>query len=281
MHSYRHAFHAGNHGDVLKHAVLVHLLQYLRQKDAPFWYIDTHAGAGGYVLDRGYAAKRKEYATGIQRIWQRKDLPESLRDYVAIVRNRNPGDKLRYYPGSPELALELTRNGDRLRLFENHSTEVRVLESAMQTARRRVTVADADGFEALAALLPPPPRRALTMVDPSYEDKADYVRAIKTCRAALERFATGTYLIWYPRVQRIEVRTLVEKLRKLPCKAWLHAELAVAKAPASGYGLFGSGIFVINPPWTLPPAMQELLPYLKTILAQDDHAAYALDWSLP
>ncbi len=128
MLSYRHAFHAGNHADVLKHVVLVHLLRYLTQKDKPLWFIDTHAGAAAYALDQDYAAKNAEYESGIGRLWPREDLPQAVAEYVAQVRALNPDGVLRRYPGSPQLALQLLRKQDRLRMFELHSTESRLLQ---------------------------------------------------------------------------------------------------------------------------------------------------------
>ncbi|MGZ3238297.1 MAG: 23S rRNA (adenine(2030)-N(6))-methyltransferase RlmJ, partial [Burkholderiaceae bacterium] len=128
MLSYRHAFHAGNHADVLKHVVTMQLLSYLNQKDAPYMYIDTHAGAGVYALDGGYAAKNAEYETGISKLWDRKDLPPALADYVKLIKSLNPSGKMRYYPGSPYCADKTMREQDRLRLFELHPSDAKILQ---------------------------------------------------------------------------------------------------------------------------------------------------------
>ena len=281
MFSYRHAFHAGNHADVLKHVMLVHLLRHLAAKDTPFWVIDTHAGAGLYALDGEWATKRSEFADGIGRLWTRDDAPAAVADYLAAVRALNPEGRLRHYPGSPFIALQHLRARDRLRLFELHVNEVKALaqnvEQAGRNAARRTIVADADGFAGLRGLLPPPPRRALVLIDPSYEDKRDYARVADTLRDALTRFATGCYAIWYPQVQRREPAELLRRLTGLPGLRWLHASLTVRSPAEDGLGLHGSGMVVVNPPWTLPAAMGESLPWLAAALAQDDGARWTLD----
>jgi len=200
MLSYRHAFHAGNHADVLKHTVLVHLLRYLTQKDKPLWFIDTHAGAAAYALDEGYATKKAEYESGIGRLWARDDLPQPVADYVEQVRALNPDGALRRYPGSPQLALQLLRKQDRLRMFELHSTESRLLQQYFRGDAPRAIVQAGDGFAGLQAVLPPPSRRALVLIDPSYEDKGDYRQVLKALRDAQKRFRAGVYAVWYPQV---------------------------------------------------------------------------------
>lgn len=155
MLSYRHGFHAGNHADVLKHAVVVQLLRYLNKKDKSYWYIDTHAGAGVYSLRDGYAAKTSEFDTGIGRLWNEKNLPEALGDYVDEVRALNDDGELRFYPGSPYIAWRSMREQDRMRLFEMHTTEIDVLRHNFRDAGRRAMIFAGDGFEGIKALLPP------------------------------------------------------------------------------------------------------------------------------
>jgi len=280
MFSYRHAFHAGNHADVLKHVVLVQLLRHLAQKPAPFWVVDTHAGAGLYALDSDWAAKRGEFADGIGRLWSLQQAPAAVADYLDEVRALNPEGRLRHYPGSPFIALRHLRERDRLRLFELHVNEVKALArnvaQAGRDATRRTIVTPADGFDALKSLLPPPPRRALVLIDPSYEDKRDYARVVATLRDALGRFATGCYAIWYPQVRRREPIELVRKLARMPEVRWLHASLTVRAPAADGLGLNGSGMFVVNPPWTLEQALRESLPWLVRVLAQDGTARFEL-----
>lgn len=277
MLSYRHAFHAGNHADVLKHAVVVQLLRYLGQKDKAYWYIDTHAGAGVYSLVEGYATKTAEFETGIAKLWKRADLPPALADYVEQVGALNADGQLRYYPGSPYLAWRLMREQDRMRLFELHSTEIDVLRHNFRDAGRRAMLYAGDGFDGIKALLPPPPRRALVLVDPSFEDKRDYARTITCLEESLKRFATGVYAVWYPQVARAESQRFPEELKRLQQTNWLHATLTVSKPPEDGYGLYGSGMFILNPPYTLAAALKETLPYLVRVLGQDETAQFKLE----
>jgi 23S rRNA (adenine2030-N6)-methyltransferase len=277
MLSYRHAFHAGNHADVLKHAVVVQLLRYLGQKDKPYWYVDTHAGAGVYSLTEGYAAKTSEYETGIGRLWARTDLPSSVADYVEQVSALNADGQLRFYPGSPFLAWRLLRTQDRMRLFELHSTEIDILRHNFRDAGRRAMLYAGDGFDGIKALLPPPPRRALVLVDPSYEDKRDYARTLTCIEESLKRFATGIYAIWYPQVVRAESERFPEQLKRLQATDWLHVTLTVSRPPSDGYGLYGSGMFILNPPYTLAATMKEVLPYLARVLGQDDAAQFKIE----
>ena len=280
MLSYRHAFHAGNHADVLKHTVLVQLLRYLTQKDKPLWFIDTHAGAAAYALDEAYAQKNAEYQSGIGRLWAREDLPQPVAEYVDQVRALNPDGALRRYPGSPQLALQLLRKQDRLRMFELHSTESRLLQQYFREDAPRAMVQAGDGFAGLQAQLPPPSRRALVLIDPSYEDKGDYRRVLAALRDAQKRFRAGVYAVWYPQVQRRESRQFPEQLKALQDKDWLHLALTVKKPVAGGYGLHGSGMFILNPPWLLPKALDLAMPYLAKVLAQDVAAAFSVECEL-
>ena len=278
MLSYRHAFHAGNHADVLKHLVLVQLTGYLGQKDKPFWYVDTHAGAGLYTLDSGYAAKLAEYKDGIARLWGRNDLPAPLAEYLAIVRQLNPDRKLRIYPGSPYFALKTMREQDRLRLFELHSRDARLLqENFEEYTGKRMIVEASDGFVGIKALLPTPSRRALVLIDPSYEDKQDYERVFHSLKESLARFPGGTYALWYPQLTRLDAHELPQRLKRLPAKNWLHVALRVNTPSKDGFGMHGSGMFVINPPWTLHATLQEVMPYLTAALGLDAGADFTLE----
>jgi len=276
--SYRHGFHAGNHADVLKHVVLVQLLQHLVLKDKPFTVVDTHAGAGGYALDSGYAAKSREFETGIGRLWSVAELPTAVADYVAQVRQFNPEGKLRRYPGSPQIALQMMRPVDRLHAFELHTTEIRLLRAHFENAGRSVTVHGEDGFAGLKALLPPPSRRGLVLIDPPYEDKTDYRKVTAAVTDALERFATGIIAVWYPIVQRPEALKLAAQLHRLAPADWLDVSLTVAAPAVDGLGLHGSGVFVFNPPWKLEASLREAKPTLLKALRQDTTAAIHLDF---
>lgn len=273
MLSYRHAFHAGNHADVLKHLVEVLVLQYLVQKDGkPLRYIDTHAGEGTYDLRKSFASKNREFDTGITQLWQRSDLPPAVQAYVDVVRSCNRENELRYYPGSPAIAAHILRPEHRLQLFELHPEDATRLQQ-WAGRDRRVRVSEEDGFAALKAILPPVEKRALVMLDPPYEVKADYATAITTLQLASKKFATGVYALWYPLLEREAVPLLVHKLQALPVKSLL-VELSVR--PAAAGGMTGSGMFVINPPWQLQQQLEACLPWLQSVLAEPDAAPYRL-----
>ena len=278
MLSYRHAFHAGNHADVLKHFIEVQLLRYLAQKDKPFWYIDTHAGAGCYSLDIGYAAQNAEHESGIARLWDRDDLPTPIAEYVALVKRINPDGQLKLYPGSPLVALWLLREQDKMRLFELHPTDSEILQQNFAGEGARALMQEADGFSALKALLPPPPRRALVLIDSPYEDKQDYQRVVSALREGLKRFASGVYAVWYPQLQRAEARQLPQQLKRLPVKSWLHVALSVQAPSENGFGMYGSGMFILNPPWLLHGVLQEVMPYLAKVLGQNGEGSYVLEF---
>lgn len=276
MLSYRHAFHAGNHADVLKHLVLVQLMRYLCQKEQAFWYLDTHAGAGSYALDSAAAAKLGEFRDGVGRLWGRKDLPAALADYLALVRKVNPDGSLKVYPGSPMLALAIMRAQDRLRLFELHSREVIRLRENFQAFGKQAIVHDSDGFASLKALLPPPPRRAVVLIDPPYEERRDYDRVVHSLRECLTRFPTGTYMLWYPQLTKLEAHDLPQRLQRLSASNWLQVTLRVRTPASDGFGMHGSGLYILNPPWTLQSTLQEVMPYLVGVLGQDAGAGFTL-----
>ena len=283
MFSYRHAFHAGNHADVLKHAVFVQLLRHLAKKDKPFCCIDTHCGPAVHDLDGAYALKNAEFKSGISRLWGRQALPPLLADYLEQVRAANPAERLRYYPGSPQFATQLLRRKDSLRLFELHSTESMAVQEHFRLTDARVQVKAVDGFVGLLSVLPPPSRRGLVLVDPSYEDKDDYARVVTALAEGLKRFATGVYMVWFPQVQRREAARLPEALAR-HCQAgqldWLHVTLTVKRPAVDGLGLHGSGLFLVNPPWTLPDMLKEAMPWLVQALGQDDGASYGLEYKI-
>jgi len=280
MLAYRHAFHAGNHADVLKHAVLVHVLRRMAEKDKPYTLLDTHAGAGGYALDSPYAQKKGEFETGIARLWDVPDLPEPLADYVARVREFNGGGALEQYPGSPALAQMLLRETDRLRLYELHPTDERIL-SAYLGRRPHTKVTLGDGFASIKGELPPPSRRGVVLIDPSYELKADYAKVLAAVREALQRFAEAVILVWVPQLQLMESAQLPQRLAATADahapRGWLHARLTVDKADARGFGLIGSSMVVINPPHTLRAMLDAIMPVLTERLGRYDGAHYLIE----
>jgi len=295
MFSYRHAFHAGNHADVLKHTVLLAVLRHLTQKDTALTVFDTHAGAGLYRLDGDYAQTSAEAAEGFLKLVA-SELPKpvapALQDYLDLVASFNNKGSHKVYPGSPFIIHRVlqARDRDKLKLFEIHPTDVKTLTAniAQLEAGRQVAILREDGFEGIKKFLPPPSRRALVFCDPSYEIKQDYGRVADMVADALQRFATGTYAVWYPIIPRPEAHDLPKKLKTLANKAgksWLGATLTVksskllqdSEGEVIRPGLPASGMFIINPPHTLKAALQLALPQMVTLLKQDQNAAFTLE----
>jgi 23S rRNA (adenine2030-N6)-methyltransferase len=281
MFSYRHGFHAGNHADVLKHLLLTHVLNYYNQKEAPYWFIDLHAGAGLYDLHGQWAQTKGEFEQGIAKVWKLAGPPPVVRAYLDVLEQLNPDDSLRYYPGSPWIAQKLLRPTDKLRLFELHPSEVEILKLNLaaqgNNIPRQISVFAEDGFTGLKGQIPPVTRRAVVLIDPSYEDKQDYRKVMETLKDALMRFPTGCYMVWYPQILRREAQEMVRQLERLPLKNWLHVSLTVRKPSPDGLGLHGSGMFVVNPPYTLKAALNPAMPWLIQALGQDDRAVYRLE----
>lgn len=282
MLAYRHAFHAGNHADVLKHITLMLVLSHLSLKDKGWRLVDTHAGAGGYSLEGQYARQRGEADQGIGRLWDRQDLPSAVADYVALVREFNGGPALKQYPGSPAIARMMMRPQDQLRLFELHPTDHKILASYVE-GDERVEARMVDGFATLKSQLPPPTRRGAVLIDPSYELKVDYARTLTALREALTRFADAVVIIWLPQLQLLEAAQLPQRLKAsadtLAKKGWLHARLTVAEADARGFGMLGSSVFVANPPHTLHDSLKPLLPWLAQALSQVAEPQWRLERS--
>ncbi|MBL5977486.1 23S rRNA (adenine(2030)-N(6))-methyltransferase RlmJ [Comamonas sp. NyZ500] len=285
MFSYRHAFHAGNHADVLKHTVLIATVQYLTQKEAALTVLDTHGGAGLYRLDGDYASKSGEAEEGVLRLAAAKEaeLAPVLQDYLQMVRRFNQGNAIRNYPGSPFITQALLRGHDRLKAFELHPTDMRSLTGNMAQleVRRQVTILHEDGFEGVKKFLPPPSRRALLLCDPSYELKTDYGRVLDMAADGLKRFPTGTYAVWYPIIPRPEAHDLPKRLKTMATKAgksWLHATLTVKSNKTSERGgLPASGMFLINPPFNLKDQLKPAMPQLVKLLGQDSNAGFTLE----
>lgn len=274
MLSYRHAFHAGNHADVLKHIVLVLVLEYMKRKDKAFLYVDTHAGAGRYDLHSSWAQKNREFEDGVGRLWGCENLPEELEPYMAMLRAVNPDGRLRWYPGSPWLARTLLRRHDHALLFELHRAELQAL-SALFDGDRQVTIEERDGFTALTAALPPIQRRAVVLIDPPYEVKQDYRTVVAATLKACRRFPGGVYLVWYPVVRREDVERLKRDFEDSGIRNILRVELTVATEPAQG--MQASGMFIINPPWTLETQLRRVLDFLVGRLAGQGGGSYCLE----
>ena len=322
MFSYRHGFHAGAHSDVLKHLSLIAVLKHMTQKDTALTVIDTHAGAGLYRLDGDFATTSHEADNGIRKLLPAMAAPASgkaevattagassapakktkpaaapveqaqaLKEYVELVAKFNSPSTLKVYPGSPFVIHQLLRNEarDKLKLFELHPADHKALAGniAQLEAGRQIAVAREDGFEGLKAFLPPPARRALVLIDPSYEVKTDYQRVSACIQDCLLRFPTGTYMVWYPVIPRPEAHELPKRLKTLAKKAgkpFLHATLAIGaddkpnpvgdiqKRP----GLTASGVFIINPPHTLAATLEPALTQLLAVLRRGRGAGYTV-----
>jgi 23S rRNA (adenine2030-N6)-methyltransferase len=282
--SYRHGFHAGNHADILKHSVLLAVIDHFRDKPGGFWLIDTHAGAGLYDLRGTWANKNAEYTDGVARLWETKTAPPMIERYLKAIGQVNTDSALSLYPGSPWLALQDLRPQDKVKLFELLGAEFEMLRKNLAQYRglppRAVSADKSDGLAAIKAILPPPTKRAIVLIDPAYENKQDYRLVAQAVGEAIQRFPTGCYLVWYPRVNRREVeqmRRQLQRLKAIPTLTWLDVNLTVCKSPKDGHGLFGSGMFVINPPFRLNQQLKETLPWLTKILAQDSTARWELE----
>lgn len=276
MLSYRHAFHAGNHADVLKHYVLGLVLDYMNQKDKPYWYIDTHAGAGMYSLTEGYATQNAEFEQGIAKLMSADNLPKPLADFVAQIKRFNT-NSLDFYPGSPMVAQDFLRADDKIRLFELHPSDCKLLIENFRGQGKQVKIEMQNGFSGIKACLPPPSRRAVVLIDPPYEDKQDYQHVVNMIKDSLTRFSTGTYMVWYPILQRPEPAEMVDDLINLDLPNWLNVEMTIQEPSVDGFGMHGSGLFIVNPPWTLPKILDETMPVLTQLLALDGTASYAID----
>ena len=278
MFSYRHAFHAGSHADILKHLTLVHLVNYLQEKPGALTIVDTHAGAGIYSLQDGFSTVSKEADSGIFRLYQYLEtckhtntpIPESIYEYLKYIDAENIEGQLTTYPGSPFILARLLRPQDRLKLFELHPKEIDILRHNISELKqsKQIDIYAEDSFARLKGLLPPPSRRGLVLIDPSYEDKQDYRYLETAMEEALQRFATGCYAIWYPVISRRESAALPDRLKKIAAthkRSWLHTELRVENALGERR-LQASGMFIINPPWTLEKHLAQALPTLTKAL---------------
>ncbi|MBU3635000.1 23S rRNA (adenine(2030)-N(6))-methyltransferase RlmJ [Polynucleobacter sp. es-GGE-1] len=284
MFSYRHAFHAGSHADILKHLTLIHLVEYLQEKPVALTMVDTHAGAGIYGLGDGFAAVSKEAEGGIYRLLKFKEagnpIPESVQTYLDCIEAENVGGELKTYPGSPFILARLLRPQDRLKLFELHPKEIDILRHNIGELKqsKQIDIYAEDSFSRLKGLLPPPSRRGLVLIDPSYEDKQDYRYLELAIEEALQRFATGCYAVWYPILSRRESIALPDRMKKICAahqRSWLHTELRVENAPGERR-LQASGMFIINPPWTLEKHLADALPTLTKALGIDGGAQFLL-----
>ncbi|MGX2038657.1 23S rRNA (adenine(2030)-N(6))-methyltransferase RlmJ [Methylocaldum sp. MU1018] len=279
MLSYRHGFHAGNHADVLKHLVLTLLIRSLLRKEKPFFYLDTHAAAGRYDLGSAMARKNREYETGIGPLWKVEDAPEAVRNYLEAVRALNGGGKLRFYPGSPRIVRHFLRPGDRMALSELHPNEVKILGEEF-AGDKQVKIHHLDGYQALKALLPPPERRGVVLIDPAFELKDERRRLLDAVKDAHRRWATGIFAVWYPIQDRAAADDFLRRFKKSGIRNILVAEFGILPGDEP-LRLNGSGMIVINPPWRLDQHLNDLLPWLWDRLAIEKQGAWRVEWLAP
>ena len=277
--NYRHIYHAGNFADVLKHAVLARLIRYMQNKDKAFRVLDTHAGVGLYDLSSEEAQKTGEWRDGIGRIIDADLTPQIadlLEPYLWALRQLNPERGIRFYPGSPKLARILFRPQDRLSAMELHPEDYTRLRRLFE-GDHHVRITELDGWLALGAHLPPKEKRGIVLVDPPFEEDGEYQRLADGLARAWRRFPGGTYCLWYPLKKGAPIQAFHEALQALEIPKMLCAELAV-RSDRHTTGLTGSGLVIVNPPFTLKDELHALLPALKDILAQDRFASHRAFW---
>ena len=274
MLSYRHAFHAGNFADVLKHSVLTLVLEYMTRKEKGFHYIDSHSGAGMYQLNDEYAQKTGEYKAGIAKLVNQTDLPEALQPYVDLINELNPDsdtNELSLYPGSPGIAKRFMRRQDSTHLFELHPSDIEHLTDFCYRWKKAF-IKQSDGYQGVLALVPPPSRRGVVLIDPPYELKEDYQKAVNTIIKAYTKFATGTYILWYPVVKRELVTTMIDTFTNESVnrglKNLLQLEFCLSE-DNDEYGMTGTGLFIVTPPGQLAEQMTTVFPYLTSKLGDN------------
>ncbi|AXA65671.1 23S rRNA (adenine(2030)-N(6))-methyltransferase RlmJ [Pseudomonas oryzihabitans] len=273
--NYRHAFHAGNHADVFKHAILLRLAALLARKETPFVYLDSHSGVGRYDLAGDQASRTDEWREGIGRLWTLESAPAAFVGYREAVAALNPDGALRYYPGSPELMRQALRPQDRLLLNELHPEDGRLLKENM-ARDRRVAVHQKDGWLLPRALLPVPERRALLLIDPPFEKADELERCVKAIAEAIGRLRQTVIMLWYPIKDRRQLRRFHAGLQASGAPKLLNVELLI-RAADDATRLNGSGLAIVNPPWGLEEELRDLLPWLAEHLAQGE-SSWRLDW---
>ena len=286
--NYRHQFHAGNFADVMKHVLLLQLIGAMQQKPKGFLYLDTHAGRGRYDLHAAAVgdslARKPEWPEGIGRLWSAPSAPPVVVEYLDAVRAfdrrcGNLGPEVRFYPGSPWLAQQKLRPVDRAAFCEKHLAECSALRAELGAAPR-VAVHDLDGYVAVRAMLPPPERRALVLIDPPFEAPNEFTQIAAALEEGLERFPSAVLAVWYPLTERARVNTFMTVVRELHPPATAVAELTIAgdNAPLK---MRGCGLMVINPPWQWHREAEMALAFLSGPLAQAPGGGHRMEWLVP
>ncbi|GLU26927.1 23S rRNA (adenine(2030)-N(6))-methyltransferase RlmJ [Brucella sp. NBRC 12950] len=281
--NYRHAYHAGNFADVVKHVILSRIVEYLKRKDQAFRVIDTHAGIGLYDLRGTEAGKTSEWTGGISRVFdavEKGEIPEAaielLQPYLDVVRAVNNGKELRHYPGSPLLTRHLLRKQDRLSALELHPQDAKKLAKLFD-GDYQARVIELDGWLSLGAHMPPKEKRGLVLVDPPFEIEGEFDRLVDGLVKAYKRFPGGTYALWYPVKDRKETERFSKRLRETEIPKIMRIELAI-RAPSLEPRLDGTGMIVVNPPYTLESEMQTLLPCLTKLLSEEKGSNFSIQW---
>jgi 23S rRNA (adenine2030-N6)-methyltransferase len=277
--AYRHLFHAGNAADVFKHVLLARLMLALGKKEKPFFYLDTHAGTGRYDLSHPWARKNLEFENGIERIWHRSDLPAALKPYLQAVRAENANGKLRWYPGSPRIALRFMRTGDRMVLAELNREDFAALKELFG-CERRVHPHLMDGYQALKAFLPPSERRGLVLLDSSFDRAGEFSRIVEALAGAHRRWATGSYATWYPLIERSALLAFERKVIATGMRKILKLELALNPDDWT-LTARGSGMLVVNPPWGFDAEAKPLLDWLWRALSLQNEGRASVEWLVP
>ena len=275
MLAYRHLFHAGGYADVFKHALLTGLLLSIRSKDKPYFYLDTHAGIGRYDLKHPWAEKNREYEHGIALLLKQKDFPPSLTDYVKLVRAENPAGDLHFYPGSPRIARKWLKPGDRMVLTELNRDDC-AAATKLFAGDRQVHVHCMDAYHGLKAFLPPPERRGLVLIDSSFDRAREFARLAAALQDAHERWATGTYAIWYPMMGAGVIRGFERAIEQTGIRKVLQFELSILPEDAST--MPGSGMIIVNPPWKFDTEMRTLLRWLWSVLNVKSAGGVKVNW---
>ena len=279
--NYRHAYHAGSHADVLKHAVLARAIEHLKKKNRPFRVIDAHAGLGAYALNGVEAGKTREWEGGIGKMAApfAPEIEALLKPYREVIVALNPAGGVARYPGSPELTARLMREQDRLIANELHPDDSAVLELHF-IRDARVTVTRFDAEASVKANLPPPERRGLILIDPPYEEDNEAQRALRMLAQGHRRFASGVFMLWYPVKDDSPAQGIVNSCAALALPGTLKVEMRIREAFQGG-GLAGSGLVVVNPPWQLDEELRILIPALASRLGLGDWGHAAIDWLVP
>lgn len=274
--NYRHSFHAGNHADVLKHAVLLRMLSLMQGKETPLCYLDSHAGTALYDLHGDDAERTGEYLGGIGRLWQQTDLPELLGAYRDAVARYNTDGQLRLYPGSPQLIADRLREQDRMIVSELHPEDAAILKEHY-AGEPRIAVHHRDGYELPKAFLPVPEKRALWLLDPPFEKGDDLERCISAVQIAISRMRQTVIALWYPIKDQRLLQDFYRRIADAGLPKVLRVELNVRPADTN-LGLNGSGLMLINPPWPLWQELEQVLPWLASELAVSGPGGWRMDW---